>query len=197
MADAQQKVTWEDLAGAAESMFDIWLAGSEVEWAKAAWGVLERKGLSAYSGDIERTRVLVRFLALAVMYREFCHASGLEEGNEPLYGDWAETLEISPLRLGQLVGSEFEVSETSEYDLREHALSNLVNHVRGEVFNALVEGFGSISYLFASLWVTPRAGIDPADLDDETLNEALNDELTGEKLEGFAWVEQGMPSVSW
>ena len=195
VAKPPHAVSWDELSGPAESMFGIWMAGSEVAWAKAAWSALEKKGLAKYSNEVERTIVLIRFVILAVMYREFCHVSGLEEEEEPEFGDWADALEISQFRLGQLASREFETSETSENDAVEQAFSYLVNQNRREVFDALVEGFGSVSGLFASLWVTPQAGIDPANLDDETLNEILNDDLTGEKLSGFQWVDGGMPSV--
>jgi hypothetical protein len=177
-------------------MFNIWLRGSEVEWAKAAWQALERKGLSKYTDEVGRTMVLIRFVALAEMYREFCHTSGLEQMDLPPYDDWAGDLEISSFRLGQLVGIEFgALREASDCALREEALRQLVNQVRREVFDALVARFfGSTWSLFASLWVTQQAGVDFANLDEKTLNE-LDFDCSGQLAEGFLWVDQGMPEV--
>jgi hypothetical protein len=74
----------------------------------------------------------------------------------------------------------------------DEALSQLVNHVRREVLDALVARFRDTCSLFASRWLTQQAGVDFANLDEKTLDEVDWSETLGE---GLFWVDQGMPYV--
>src|SRR3990172_11861772 len=97
-------VAWEDVDDAAGAAFSIWVEQPELEWARRAWGVLAQAGLTAYSSERGRLRVLVRFVALADIYHQFCHLAWGEyykpEYGDPDYGDWADRLGLTPVRIG-------------------------------------------------------------------------------------------------
>ena len=185
-------LTWADVLPAAEKAFAIWMDHPERHWAKAAWKVLVRAGLAAYANEAERCQVVIRFIALAGLYHDFCQeAWGLPSHGYHLYLDWAQELSITPLRVGQLLGRDPTWDKDySEDELVPGALKALTDRAREEVHSALLEGFGGISLLFASLWRSndaPRGqeGWTP-ETDDEILNEA-----TGDKVVAFGWVEEG------
>ena len=81
----------------------------------------------------------------------------------------------------QLIRPETERDEEDER-LDTGALQELTHRVRPEIYEALVEGFGDDSMLFASLWRTVH---------QESLEETLN-EVTFDKAEAFSWICQGM-----
>lgn len=96
-------VAWEDLQDAADLPFSIWVDQPELRWAKQAWNSLERAGLTSYLDERQRHQVLVRFVALADLYHEFCHLAW-DEMYEPDYLAWADELNLSRFRIGQLAG---------------------------------------------------------------------------------------------
>src|SRR4051812_1428733 len=64
----------------------IWVDGSEAAWAKYAWELLGAAGLTSYSTEIERTRCLLRAVAVGQLCREFS-AHAFDEGSPD---DWQE-----------------------------------------------------------------------------------------------------------
>lgn len=64
-----------------------------------AWIALGRAGLTSYSDEIQKTLVLIRFLTLGTIFREFCELARDEEF-EPDVHNWAEDVEINPIRVG-------------------------------------------------------------------------------------------------
>jgi hypothetical protein len=63
--------------------------------------------------------------------------------------------------------------------------------VRAEIFEALRDGFGGESHLFASLWRSPSAH-DP--IHQESFVECVTD-ITGAKVEAFGWISEGMEEL--
>ncbi len=146
-------VTWEDI-GSVDEVFTLWSDGSEVRWAKQAWETLARKGLTSYADEFERYQVLIRLFALGAIYRDFCSIAW-EERQEPEYDYWAELVDLSVFRIGQLVGHAPDVADDAG-----GALADLVENCRGEVVDALHEGFGGTSGLFLALWRTNQPASD-------------------------------------
>lgn len=188
------KITWDDISTAADSMFNVWVGHPELNWAKAAWKILETKGLTSYSNEIDKTWVHVRLMTLGTIYKEFC-CQAFEECIEPDYYDWTEELQISPLRIGQLTGPEYDPETEEDHDLVEQAVKELVNNARRDVCKALKEGFGSDSMLFASLWMSPELDAEFIEPDKVTLDEILNHDLVEGKHIAFGWIDAGMPSL--
>jgi tetratricopeptide (TPR) repeat protein len=89
--------------------------------------------------------------------------------------------------------SDWESFEDDDYELDDSALQKLADSVRQEVLSALLDGFGNILVLFASLWRsnTPEIGEDD-EPDDcyETDDEILNYNLTPQKLTVLNWLNQ-------
>jgi hypothetical protein len=187
------RVEWEDVSATAESIFRVWAsaAGKELDWANSAWIALGRAGLTSYKGAIEQTTVLVRLLSLGVIFREFCEiAHG--EPSDPDITDWADSLEISPVRIGQALGPNYLEDSKDPLDL-DDAILALIDEIRPEVFAALVKGFGNESSLFLALWRASQGGaIDEPEEDGDSV---LND-VTPEKGKAFEWITEGMPSLA-
>ena len=182
------RVTWKDVSDAASSMFRIWSGQPELRWGRAAWKALGRRGLTEYSDEIERTKVLVRLMSLVTMYQEFCGLAW-DEWHEPEYGLWATELGISPFHMEQLVGSELHRDTEQETErLVEQSLAALVKKTRAEVYEALTNGFSGDSMLFVSLW---KSNGTDKDVDPYFV---LND-VNADKMTAFTWIAQGMPSV--
>lgn len=220
----QAKVEWEDVARVAPAIFEIWVDGREVEWAQLAWQSLRKVGLTSYRTELERTKVLTRFLLLGRLYREFC-AMAWEEWQEPDWYDWADELEISVFRVAQLLGDEEIDDNGSDSELLEEALALVAEREREAVAEALLKGFGGEIKLFASLWATnwnPEEAGEYSDSEDDeerdgdegrpqqTLAQILQDddlvgeicyvETLGDLMEGkgpaFEWVSEGMDSIN-
>jgi hypothetical protein len=188
------RVEWEDVSAAAERIFRVWASesGKELDWANTAWIALGRAGLTSYKGGIKQTIVLLRFMTLGAIFREFCELAR-EEPHDASISDWAEALEISPVRVGQALGPHY-LEDSDDPIKLGSALMALIDQCRLEVFEALVKEFGNESSLFLSLWRASEGGAinDP----EENADCALND-ITPDKMKAFEWVTEGMPSLDW
>ncbi|HEY9604897.1 MAG TPA: tetratricopeptide repeat protein [Allocoleopsis sp.] len=154
-------LTWNDVENTAQIAFTSfeqpeWEWGA-LEWTWNAWEILIETGLATYSTAMERNQAIIRFLALAGFYIEFCNVAW-EELLEPNYYGWAKTLKFSHYDaahcyLEELTSFGFYKSyfdyDNSELDDRN--FENLVNNAREEVLYALLDGFENISRLFDSL----------------------------------------------
>jgi len=221
--DLEALVAWDDLQGAADLAFSIWVDQPELRWAKQAWSSLERAGLTSYFNESQRHQVLVRFVALADLYHEFCHLAW-DEMYEPAYLEWADELSLTRFRIGQLAGlagvDEWPDDDTVDDDeVATTALVSLVHSARAEIVPALQAGFGGVAGLFVALWRSnrfePDAASDAADTgpearsegaqeedseddDEEIVEEPETDEeilndVTGEKLRAYEWLTAGCP----
>ena len=197
------RVRWNDVAGAAEVAFDVWADQPELRWAKRAWRILEVAGLTAYSDEFSRAAVLCRFLVLARLYHDFCDVAW-EEDTEPDYLAWSEPLGFDPFILGQMYGRlpDWEPNEGVEsWD----AVEALAENERGEVAEALVEGFGDASLLYAALWES-RDGLiegyddgdnEDGDVDSELIIEGMSEgrdpfhPMTEARCAAHEWVTEG------
>jgi len=191
---------WEDPS---VSMFDVWVGQPELAWARKAWVALERNGLTLFSNELERTKVLIRAMTLGTIYREFCDLAHDEAwDSENLI--WAEEMGLNSFRVAQLIGNDPEFSpddDATESSLLDSALHSLIDDERGNICKALCEEFGGESMLFVSLWNSMYHEKSPDDDPDddegfpESPEDVLNSDVTGEKLRAFSWISEGMPRV--
>jgi hypothetical protein len=204
-------VQWEDISRDADSLFRVWTDGRELQWAKKSWQALSARGLTSYAGEVERTSVLIKLIALADIYREFCDLA-FNETHEQEHAVWASELSLELFRVAQCVGPQFECDEDADNDtLLDRALCELVMQGRPAIYAALKAEFGDDSLLFVSLWSTADCEKDENDSDNgeqkskttdadaeidwtEDAYWILNTELTGEKQRAFNWVREGFCS---
>jgi hypothetical protein len=67
------KVAWTDIPKEVrDTLFRVWTDTRELLWAEKCWGYLDKRGLTAYSNEVAKVRVLIRLMSLAEIYREFC-----------------------------------------------------------------------------------------------------------------------------
>ena len=127
---------------------------------------LSKHGLTTYSNEVAKVRVLVRLMALAEIYREFCDRAWEEEYDCELTV-WASELDLNHFRLAQCVSSTYKESTAEDQDeLYSAALRSLAEEARREIHEVLIQEFGSESYLFVSLWNTVEFQR-PEDTDEE------------------------------
>ena len=226
-------MTWEEIEPVVENAFSISTTGDERYWARYAWQILTDARLTEDQGGLGWHRVLIRLLALAAIYSDWCDVAWGQGYSDPQYAHWIEDLDISAFRIGQLVGAEQDDGddEVDDSALVRNALARLADEARHDVFTALRDHFGSESELFVSLWRSTdfeylkRQYPALADLrlppsqywyavrnspypherdetdedecwepsDDATAWGILND-VTDEKLQAFAWIDQGCQS---
>jgi hypothetical protein len=198
----KRTMSWNRIRNAARAVFNVWADQPEMKWARKAWFHLRTKGLTSYRTDVERTMVLVRLGTLALMYREFCEIAFGESQGDFEWVQW-DQLGIESSSLPQLVHPETDSNEADgrgaedreegeiddgdadgDLDIND-ALQELSQRVRPEIYEALVDGFGDDSMLFASLWRT---------VSHESLEDTVN-EVTPEKGEAFSWICQGMDQL--
>jgi len=191
-------LTWSDVEDAAELAFTGFehpgLEFGALEWTKQAWEILLEAGLATYSmnDELERSQVVIRFLALVDFYLEFCSIAW-EESHEPNYRLWADTLEIIHYYAKELISSDSDSTfyDDDEYELDDDDLKNLADNIRVEVLSTLLESFGNISVLFVSLW---RSNLREADEDGcvpyESDSEILHCNITPQKHSVSEWLNQ-------
>lgn len=189
-ASAESRVTWDDVKETAEAVFNVFVGQPELKWAEKAWEAIGRSGLTGFDSELARHRVLVRLLALACLYREFCHVAFDEYFDRAdLTLDWRGHCDPDPLWLGYLAGAAgIEVDEDDD-DQSVSTAAALVEIVRTEVVDALVKGFGGKDMLFASLWCSSSP--ETVDLPQQ---EALEEALSARHASAYSWVDQGMPA---
>ena len=196
-----ERVSWQELEDIAPALFNIWVGNPEVAWARQAWKALRRADLTSYRDELERQRVMIRFMVLAVLYIEFC-GQAWDESREPLVGDWVSELRLSPFRIGQIIGGDYVPEWDMDDDaLLRHAAEELIMEERPRVVRALIAYYGDRQELFVALMGSthPRsAGKKPGPV---ARSRILNDP-SGEGLRAYEWVTSGMqptwhPSEEW
>jgi hypothetical protein len=204
-------VQWEDVSESTDFLFHVWSGSRELEWAKKSWQGLSKHGLTSYRDQVERSSVIIRLIALADIYRGFCHLA-FDEVYEPEYTVWASELNLKAFRVAQCVGPQFERDEEADADtLFDQALSELIRGAIPPIYEALKTEFGDDSLLFVSLWNSVDYERDRDDGESEEQRSAradvdgkidctedaywiLNTEPTAEKQQAFNWVCQGFCS---
>ena len=157
MSDSDQ-IAWDEVESAAKKMFDVWVHGAELKWAKEAWRHLRKAGLTTGATILEITATKLRLVTLARIYEEFCGIAWDENRETPLTY-LAEDLEIDPIALGILAAKAdpdtFE--ELTENDsIEEAALTAVTDAQRDEIFQCLRNAYGNEIRLYTRIWHTRR-----------------------------------------
>ncbi len=66
---------WKDVLAIGERVFSVRVDGSELEWARRAWEILERNDLTTYSTEIGRWQVPLRLFSDCDHYLDFCEVA--------------------------------------------------------------------------------------------------------------------------
>lgn len=205
MSDTET-LRWEEVEPVARLAFRVWVGQPELRWAKRAWQKIIAAGLASYSNELDYTRAALRFIALACIYNDFCQAAWDEE-SVTYVGDWWRMFNLSPFRIGQLVGPEFN-PDTDDYaeddgDLIDLAMDNLLQKARSEVADTLIKSYNGAEWLIVSLhhsneatrspspvssnWADPDSDDEEDALDDQSINdgeeENNEEEFTDEDAE--------------
>ncbi|MBT3192568.1 MAG: hypothetical protein HN341_08435 [Verrucomicrobia bacterium] len=186
--DYDDDPSWDEIEPAAQQAFNVWVDQPEICWAKTAWTVLGKAGLTDYDTEIEHHLVMCRFLVLAAIYHDFCQAAW-DETSSLDYSCWAELLPVSEFVVGQLHS---QLPDWDEQDVEvSDALEALAESERTEVVSSLVNGLHGEIRLYESLWQSRAASAsdDDDDTDDpwDVTDVACNS--------GYAWVDQGCPRL--
>ena len=191
-------LTWATLEEEfAKDLFNIWVSGSDYEWAQDAWRRLTDAGLTAFNdGDeLERHRTVIRFLTLAAIYHRFCYASYREGCELDVLVRMIPTSDepdpdgacLNPFCIGQLVGDDSPSADVWD------ALIELVYQEHRTLVRTLAKTYKNPDHLFVSLWRSAM-GVwwdDPKDAPDD--DQILNENISAEKLEAYAWFEEDCP----
>lgn len=183
-----ENLTWDELQPALDLSFSVWDEKEKKEWANKAWRILSDVKLTQYVTEVERAEVIVRFLALTGIFADF-YEIAFQDGYEPEYTELAESLDLSPLRVGQLIGRDADCDDgQDDSQLYADALLHLANGARGEVCKALIAGFGNAPQLLISLW---RSNYSYADNEITSDDDIVNSNLTPEKHIAYEWITEG------
>ena len=183
---ATQKVKWDEIETAATKMFNVWIDGAALKWAKEAWKHLAKAGLTEATTILEITATKLRLVTLAQIYQEFSGFAWDENPETPL--DYlAENLEIDPVALGILAGkanpNDFEDLTEDDY-LLGAALETVTDSQRQEIFECLRTAYGDNFRLYSRLWHT-RSSLAEEDSEGDEF------ELTGANSRALEYVRNG------
>jgi hypothetical protein len=180
------QVRWEEVEHAAAKMFNIWVDGAELAWAKEVWGFLHSAGLTSADTPLERTAANLRLVTLARVYHEFCGLAWDENSDTPIEM-FAEDLEIDPVALGILAQSSGDESfgeASDEYSLRIAALTTVSDHQRLEIFRCLTTAYGNNVRLYSRMWHTRSS-------DQRGETDSIEFEVTLRNSAAFEYVMNG------
>lgn len=158
-------ISWEEIKPIVQT-FCVWADQPELRWFRKAWKSLEARGLTRYTTDVDRHWVLIRGIALGVMYDDYCELewdehSHPENNISELY--WDET--ISRVRIGAMAKDWVNPDDCDEHSLFIAAVDGLVGEVRLGVYDALVNGFGNTVLLYAGLRASRLDSIEQDELE--------------------------------
>ena len=188
-------VTWKEVKDGASEIFNVWVLGSEIQWAGRAWAMLEKAGLTTYRDAVEETLVRVRLLALASLYWDFCRLGADEDiGWDELHEHAIENLGIEPFRLAQVVGPTLDADDygAEEFGLVESALRHLIVEERPAIGSVVSKGYGDDWTFLKALFASIKLPADPPEDGDEEPPADDEPEFTPAAIV-MGWIMEGMP----
>lgn len=181
----------------------IWCSGYEKYWFQNAWNILQNHEMTRYTTEYERCEVLLRAVAVSILYEDFCQAYCDQYPSYVYMDELAD--DISEIALGQLYGAKHpgEIIESQT-----EAIFILANELRHEVVSAIKSEMTDTE-IFAHLICTVKTVTildeddDEVDFEIETfgdykkaveLSQDTYYELAGlDEHALFAWISDGMP----
>jgi hypothetical protein len=190
------RIEWDEIESIVENVFRVWGSGSDLLLARHAWAELAAAGKTYYETDLGRSVAIVQLLAFGAYYREFC-VYGFDEGSAGGWREWitSDLIGNRPLLDGAILGEPVAQPDMPEDDFLDdaHAVSEILQDVVKDecrsVISMLKERWGDARF-FASLFATATWDFDGAyPLTDEAVDEIVNDNVTGSKLQAWSWVD--------
>lgn len=210
------KLSLEELEPCLNDLVGVLMSDINDSWFSRQWNVLENANMTTYANDIQKTLVYINALVLGVLWREFNHVL-YEEGNEIELSYLVESIPFSELRLGQIIGPDFEKElNTDDEDekilLRNSILIELISDLRSPVIIALKRHYGDdLSFFqgFTSFKAPVNNGVndnvvsESEEMDDlQKIEDLDQDDEQNEDLDGgfqeaaFLWISEGCPEIA-
>ena len=192
MLDEPKKITWNEITPIIRH-FCVWSDQPELGWFRKAWKSLDAAGLTSYTTDVDRHWVLVRAIALGIMYHDYCDLEWDECFDPSSYIVellWDDM--ISHVRIGAMAAAAVGPDTSDAQSLFVEAVLDLVREVRLSVYDALTKGFGDATLLYVGLKLSRSHDIDQENL--EAVAESVIHEsgcLIDGRDEAFAYVVCG------
>ena len=198
--DHLEVISFDEVEDGVQLIFgSVWMTNRGFEFAKKCWEIFTNLRLTVYDNQIEKCYILIHLIALGEIYREF-NGIAFDEFIEPNYEEWAEILNISKYRIGQLIGKKFGYMEGDDFEDYISAIGYLSDEDRKIVYDTLVKGFKSKEQLFYEFYLTGQPDEEVIEKDDEfddsyktpSFEEVINgiDIATG-VFEAYSWVSSG------
>lgn len=202
---ASDLVSWLDVKPLAHAIFRVWTGGGDLAWAATAWAILGEQGLTETApgrAELEELCVRARLLVVGELYHGFANAAW-EEGAPSEWLDWTwedrflcDTDLLRELRPDFYAAFQeaIEVRDRSaEQDFRREVLEELMDDERTSVRAALLDGYGSTTALFVSLWLsTEPAYAGWRQFPDPLTNDVVNSFEFGDgKVPAWEWLTEG------
>ncbi|MEK3976222.1 hypothetical protein [Psychrobacillus sp. FSL K6-1267] len=178
--ETKNTISWDEISDLVEELLEEigWSDDMKILWAEKSWIGIENNGLADYRNELERCKVYIRLISMVVLYGEFCSIT-TEETFSTDFHSWMDRIELSPIRIGQLVGSSFDLEEYDEYDLIDSAIAELVDQTTKDVMRSISKEFGGINKLFVGLWLTYENLEEYFDEEDDEESQSTVDDLIG------------------
>lgn len=184
----------------------VWCSGHEEYWYQNAWNILQKHKMTRYSNERERCKVLLRAVAISMVYEDFCNVYSDElpsyDYGDELYDDIPEFV------LGQLYGSEYpdEIIESPS-----SAIFTLANALRTEVVRDLkseMTDMDILAYLICTVQTLTTVDEDGNEVDlviedfgdyvkaTKQYQELFMDSPSQDEQRVFSWIADQMPRMS-
>ena len=151
MREERLSLDWAAVDPLAQRIFTLWPGQPELTWARESWDVVSEGGLADFANDFERWEVLIRFLALAGIYFDFCHLAW-SRADLPDYENLGKELGLGLLQVVLLLGRDALLEEVNdEEELFRAGMKSLADQARVEVVSVLTRGYGGIKDLYEAL----------------------------------------------
>ena len=138
-----------------EDMFycnSIWTARVELYWFRHAWSLLEEHGMTSYSNQKERYKVMLYAVALIDTYWRFCYLACGESYDSDLYGVYAVDF-IPEVIIGQM--AEYILHEDDVFENANEALCSMLPDLKYHVFQAIDE-FDACVWMYSTVFGPPK-----------------------------------------
>lgn len=184
-----KQLTWNKIKAVAPLMFNIMGTNKEIAFAHNVWQKLSQLNLTAYSTNLELVKLKIQFVALGVLYKDFCKVT-FEKQTAFNYNDLLKVLNIDEFTLGRFYQETIKPRENKLPDdfNASKALEELTEYFRTDIFQLLFKFGGSSFRLFILLW---RAAYPYSDEDNLTDIELFYNHLTPAKSIAYNWIENG------
>ena len=180
--EGRLSLNWAAVDLLAQRVFALWPGQPELTWARESWEAVLKGGLADFANDFERWEVLIRFLALAGIYFDFCHLAW-SRADLPDYENLGTELGLGLLQVVLLLGRDALLEEVhDEEELFRAGMKFLADQARIEVFSVLTRGYGGIKALYEALRLSRQP--EPRAVGKEQVIQLA-------ERNAFHWIEEG------